>query len=254
MDSITVYNFPAQPPNWDSVGIFYVTYAAIWTTIVASGMVFCLWNQHIPALRIRSLPLAFSGLLLLHLYWCMAQIVYPIGGTMPIVIAYEVQYFIMGTWFPLGLALFHAANLRFLRVAELQKQFESTSPIARIRSGKGARTSLTTWLGQWRAVKYDNKIFILLSIGMISMTTLTFGMWAACAKYHPGWGVPGFEITGESLPEQIIDLGRGWEWWPSVLWQFIWTWMVAPFLIWRAWGIRDTLGWQTQTIGACLSG
>ena len=173
---------------------------------------------------------------------------------MPIVIAYEVQYFIMGTWFPLGLALFHAANLKFLRVAELQKQFESTSPIVRVRAGEGTRTSQTTWSGRWRAMKHDNKIFILLGIGMISMITLTFGMWAACAKYHPGWGVSGSEITGKSLPEQIIDLGRGWEWWPSVLWQFIWTWMVAPFLIWRAWGIRDTLGWRTQTIGACLSG
>jgi hypothetical protein len=29
----------------------------------------------------------------------------------------------MGTWFPLGIALFHASNLRFLHVAKLQKQF-----------------------------------------------------------------------------------------------------------------------------------
>lgn len=96
MDGITIYNFPAQPPNWDRVGIFFVTFAAVWTTIVASGMVFCLWNRHIPALKIRSLPLAFAGITLLHLYWCMAQIVYPIGGTMPMAIAYTVQYFIMG--------------------------------------------------------------------------------------------------------------------------------------------------------------
>lgn len=96
MDGITIYNFPAQPPNWDRVGIFFVTFAAVWTTIVASGMIFCLWNRHIPALKMRSLPLAFAGITLLHLYWCMAQIVYPIGGTMPMVIAYTVQYFIMG--------------------------------------------------------------------------------------------------------------------------------------------------------------
>lgn len=254
MDGITVYNFPALPPNWDNVGIFYVTYAAIWTTIVASGMVFCLYNRHIPALRVRSLPLAFSGILLLHLYWCMAQIVYPIGGTMPIVIAYEVQYLIMGMWFPLGIALFHAANLRFLRVAELQKQFEASSPVIRARTGDGRRISQMSWLERWRSVKHDNKIFGLIGVAMVFQCILTLGMWAACAKYHPSFGVAGSEITGESLQEQIIDLGRGWEWWPSVLWQFVWTWMVAPFLIWRAWGIRDTLGWRTQTIGACLSG
>lgn len=79
-------------------------------------------------------------------------------------------------------------------------------------------------------------------------------MWVACKKYHPSFGIPGTEIRGATFPEQLIDLGRGWEWWPSVLWQVIWTWGVAPVLIYRAWSIRDTMGWRTQTIGACLSG
>lgn len=254
MDAITIYNFPALPPKWDRVGIFFVAFAATWTTIVASGMLFCLWNRNIPALRIRSLPLAFSGILLLHLYWCMAQIVYPIGGSMPIVIAYEVQYFIMGIWFPFGIALFHAANLRFLRVAQLQKQYESTSSVVRVRAGEQTGVPRKGWMGRWRGVRPQNKVFVLIGIGMVFQVLLTVGMWAACEKYHPGWGVPGSEITGATLPEQIIDLGRGWEWWPSVVWQFVWTWMVAPYLIWRAWGIRDTLGWRTQTIGACVSG
>ena len=51
-------------------------------------------------------------------------------------------------------------------------------------------------------------------------------MWLACMKYHPTFGVSGTELEGETLPEQLIDLGRGWEWWPSVLWQVIWTWIV----------------------------
>lgn len=79
-------------------------------------------------------------------------------------------------------------------------------------------------------------------------------MWLACKKYHPSFGVRGTELHGTSLPDQFVDLGRGWEWWPSVFWQIIWTWIVAPISLWRAWGIRDTMGWQTQTIGACLSG
>lgn len=52
-------------------------------------------------------------------------------------------------------------------------------------------------------------------------------MWLVCRKYHPTFGIPGTEIRGETFPEQLIDLGRGWEWWPSVLWQFIWTWIVS---------------------------
>ena len=97
-------------------------------------------------------------------------------------------------------------------------------------------------------------------------------MWLACLKYHPTFGIPGTELRGATLPEQVVDLGRGWEWWPSVLWQVIWTWIVslqppftmvltdgssllqvAPILLYRAWGIRDTMGWRIQTIGCCLS-
>lgn len=28
---------------------------------------------------------------------------------------------------------------------------------------------------------------------------------------------------------------------------------VAPYLICKAWSIRDTMGWRTQTIGCCLA-
>ena len=52
-------------------------------------------------------------------------------------------------------------------------------------------------------------------------------MWFACKKYHPTYGVPGTGIKGMPLPKQIIELGRGWEWWPSVAWQFIWAWIVS---------------------------
>lgn len=51
-------------------------------------------------------------------------------------------------------------------------------------------------------------------------------MWLACRKYHPTFGIPGTELRG-TLQEQILELGRGWEWWPSALWQVLWTWIVC---------------------------
>src|SRR5690348_8528856 len=42
-------------------------------------------------------------------------------------------------------------------------------------------------------------------------------MWLACKKYHPTFGIPGTEIKGRNILEQIVDLSRGWEWWPSVV-------------------------------------
>ena len=55
----------------------------------------------------------------------------------------------------------------------------------------------------------------------LTQVLLTVRMWLACRKYHPTFGVPGTELRG-TLEEQIIELGRGWEWWPSALWQVVW--------------------------------
>lgn len=41
--------------------------------------------------------------------------------------------------------------------------------------------------------------------------------------------------------------------WPSLVWQFLWAWIVAPIVLWRARLIHDTLGWRTQTVICCLA-
>ncbi|KAJ3490253.1 hypothetical protein NLG97_g5823 [Lecanicillium saksenae] len=231
---VTVYNLPTAPP--------YVGQA--------SGILFCWINRKSPILKIRGLPLSFSAIILLHSYWILAQITYPIAHTMPIVLAYDIQFFFMGIYFPLGIALFHASNLRFLHIAKLQKQF--THPALRLKAS-GCNGASTSWLCRLRNMGYTKRVMSFISIGMVIQVLLTVACWFAVKKYHPTYGLPGTEMKSTTLPEQVAELGRGWEWWPSLVWQFIWTWIVAPVLIYRAWGIRDTLGWRTQTIGCCLS-
>jgi hypothetical protein len=82
-----------------------------------------------------------------------------------------------GTWYPLGIALFHAANLKFLRFVEMQKQFESSSPQTRMRAGEGRTQSHTSWTGRWRSIRADNKVFILIGVAMVCQVALTTGMW-----------------------------------------------------------------------------
>ncbi|KAM3468255.1 hypothetical protein MY5147_008124 [Beauveria neobassiana] len=246
----TVYNLPTSPPSWDRLGIFYIAWAAVWTTLVFSSMVFCWINRKSPILRIRGLPLSFGAIVLLHSYWILAQITYPIAHTMPLVLAYDIQFFFMGIYFPLGIALFHASNLRFLHVAKLQKQFTHQALRMKSRGCDGANTS---WLCRFRNMGYTKRIMSFISIGMAIQVLLTVACWFAVKKYHPTYGLPGTEMKSTTLPAQLAELGRGWEWWPSLVWQFIWTWLVAPVLIYRAWSIRDTLGWRAQTIGCCLS-
>ncbi|KAL7920570.1 putative GPCR GprK-type [Trichoderma austrokoningii] len=247
--AFSVYTLPSSPANWDRIGVFFISWCAAWTTTLIAGMAFCWYNRNLPILKIRGLPLSFFAIGFLHMYWILAQLVYPIGQTMPLVLAYDIQYFFMGLWFPLGVALFHASNLRFLHVARLQKQF--TGPANRVESGcNGAKTS---WLCRLRNMDYTTRSMLFIGLGMIIQVLLTVGMWLACLKYHPTYGIPGTGLHSEAIPEQLVELSRGWEWWPSVLWQVIWTWIIAPILLWRAWGIRDTMGWRAQTIGCCIS-
>jgi hypothetical protein len=158
-----IYNVPQMPPNWDRVGVFYITFCATWTTIIVAGMAFCWYNRHRPILRVRGLPLAFAAVILLHSYWIMAQITYPIGATMPIVIAYDVSYFVMGTWFPIGIALFHASNLRLLRVAKLQRQF-AQQDLTRKKVNDGAHTS---WVSRLRILDYNTKVMTFFITGIV---------------------------------------------------------------------------------------
>ncbi|KAK8913148.1 hypothetical protein VCV18_011620 [Metarhizium anisopliae] len=248
---MSIYDMPTSPPLWDKVGRFYIGFCCTWTLLVLSGMAFCLVHRNNPALKIRGLPLSFGSIILLHSYWVLAQITCPIGRSIPVILAYDIQYFFMGVYFPLGIALFHASNLRFLRVARLQRQFTHVQSGHRVAPRcNGAKTSL---LCRVRNMNYTARTMLFIGIAMVAQVLLTVGMWFACKKYHPTYGLPGTQIKGDTLPEQLADLGRGWEWWPSVLWQVVWTWIVAPYLIWRAWGIRDTMGWRTQTIACCLA-
>jgi hypothetical protein len=161
--ALTIYNFPPQPINLDAVGVFYLTFCATWTAIVIAGMVFYWANRDLPILRVRGLGLSFAAVIFLHLYWILAQITYPIGATMPVVLAYSVQYFVMGTWFPLGIALFHAANLRFLHIAKLQKQFASPC----VRKKRGCDGAHTSWLCKLRNLEYNTKVMTFISIGLV---------------------------------------------------------------------------------------
>ncbi|KAF5533251.1 GPCR type [Fusarium mexicanum] len=218
---ITIYNLPPSPARWDRVGMFYIIFCVVWTLLVLAGMVFCWYNRNNPLLRLRGLALSFSAIVLLHLYWILGQIVYPVGPTIPIVLAHDIQYFFMGIWFPLGIALFHASNSRLLHVAKLQKKYSS----AHLRDQFNSSQPYNSWLCRFQCLERTKKVLVLTGVGMVVQVILAVGMWLACRKYHPTYGIPGTEIKSQTLPEQIIELGRGWEWWPSVLWQVVWTWM-----------------------------
>lgn len=164
MENLTIYNLPPAPPRWDRVGIFYISFCATWTALVFAGAAFCWFNRHSPVLRIRGLPLSLTAILFLHCYWVLAQITYPIGGTMNIVLAYDIQYFFMGIYFPLGIALIQASNMRFLHVANLQKRYADPD---RDAGSHGCNGGAHSWLCKLRNMNYTKRIMIFIGVGMV---------------------------------------------------------------------------------------
>ncbi|KAJ5564861.1 hypothetical protein N7513_001103 [Penicillium frequentans] len=227
------------------VSIWWATWACVWTLAVVSGATFLIINRNAPTLRIRGLGLSLSAIGLLHLYWAVCQFGTMIGAILP----GDAQYWIMGTFLPLGLSLFHASNARFLHVAKLQKKYAQYGHKLFEVKPEGSPKGL---INRFRALKYNTKVFIIVGIGMFVQVFLTILMWVISRKFHSSWGIPGTEVHGSAMAQKTAQ-GSGWEWWPGVAYQLLWAWIIAPIVLWKSRHINDTQGWRTQTIGCALA-
>ncbi|TQV92779.1 Regulator of G protein signaling superfamily [Cordyceps javanica] len=235
----------------NGLGVFYIVFAIVWTLTLFGGMAYLWLRRNTQILRIRGLPISFAGILLMHVYWVCATTGYVYGPLMPEV----AEYWIMGIWLPLGIALFHASNTRFLYVANAQKKYaKRTTEPYRIFTRRPGRVSLReavkVW---WQQLDYSNKTLATVGVGMSLHVSLTVFMFLISRKFHDSYGINGTEVTGTPMERKVAQ-GRGWEWWPSIFWQLFWAWIVAPVILFRSRNVHDTQGWRLQTIGCCLSG
>ncbi|KAK0719214.1 hypothetical protein B0H67DRAFT_486689 [Lasiosphaeris hirsuta] len=234
----------------DSVGIWWICFGAVWTALLVSAMVFLYKKRQLPTLRIRGLPLTFAGIVLLHLYWITVQIGYSVGPLAPEV----AEFWIMSIWYPFGIALFQAGNSQFLHVAKAQSRFARPPSQMATRWDEKRRSQSSSLFGRLRNMGYSQKMFTFVGIGMAIQLLVVVLIFMISRKFHSSFGVPGTEVTGTTPMEIAMQQGRGWEWWPSLFWQFAWAWVVAPLILWQSRGIRDTHGWQLQTMACCIAG
>ncbi|GIJ92512.1 hypothetical protein Asppvi_001790 [Aspergillus pseudoviridinutans] len=232
-------------PVYSPVSIWWATWAGVWTVLVASGIAYLIARRDTPILRIRGLGLSLSAIVLLHLYYAPVQFGTMIGPIMP----GDAQFWIMGTFLPCGIALFHASNSRFLYVAKLQEKYVYND---RRLIDFGPNQKKSGLIGRFKRLDYNTRILVLVGMGMIAQILLTIIMWLISRKWHPTWGIPGTEVTGPKMA-QLSAMGRGWEWWPSIFWQLFWAWIFAPIVLWKSRNIRDTHGWRVQTIGCAIA-
>lgn len=145
----------------DGVSIFWMTFGAVWTLLIVSGIVFLVMNRRTPLLRIRGLPLSIVAVVLLHLYWLTIQFVYTIGPILP----EEVEFWCMSTYLPFGIGLFQASNCQFLYVAKAQRRFLDTSNDARPPSSKAGAKRKSLWQ-RFKGLDYPTKMAVCVFIGL----------------------------------------------------------------------------------------
>ncbi|KAI6778680.1 uncharacterized protein J7T54_007621 [Emericellopsis cladophorae] len=226
-------------PVMDNLSVFYLVLVILWTSITVSCAGFLLLHHKTCALlRVRNIPLSLAACALLHCYWVSVQLGYAVGPVMP----EDAEYWIMGTWLPLGMGLFHGSNWRFLWVAAHQKRLLTEEP--------AWNQPKKSW---WEKLSHTGRVILVVGAGLVVQILVTVLMYIISRKWHSSWGIPGTQAQGSTHDERMHDMARGWEWWPTVFWQCIWAWIVAPIILWRSRHIRDTQGWRMQTMGCCLA-
>lgn len=148
-------------PVIDSVGIFWICWTCVWTVLVVAGMSYLVARRNTPLLRIRGLSLSLSAITLLHLYWISVQLGHIIGPLAPA----QAEYWVMGIYYPFGIALFHASNSRFLHVSKAQKKYaRHAGDISQSPSDSRPKGGI---LGRFRRLDYTSKVLIVVGLGMV---------------------------------------------------------------------------------------
>lgn len=145
----------------NGVTIWWAVWACVWTTAVVSGMAYLIVNRNAPTLRVRGIFLSLSAIVLLHLYWISVQFGVMVGPLMP----GDAEYWIMGTYLPCGIALFHASNSRFLHVAKHQKKYAyRDSGFAHTAQNSKHKSGL---IARFRNLDYNIRILIAVGTAMV---------------------------------------------------------------------------------------
>ena len=154
------------PPGvgWDGVGVFWSVISVVWTGVLAAGMAFLYRRRDMPHLRIRSLPLCFGSVIMLHTYWLCCSLAYIYGQLMP----KAIEFWIMSIWLPFGIALFQASNAEFLHVSRAQRKYARDSgSVLSFRSEKARpRNPVLAFFSRFQSLDFPRRMLLYVCMGM----------------------------------------------------------------------------------------
>lgn len=133
--------------------------------------------------------------------------------------------------------MFQTANSQFHYVASRQKQFARLSlqsDQAPLKQEEAERLSSSRWRRIMRGVdRADNieRMMVYIGIGLALQLFITLVVFFGSKKFHPSYGLWDWD-TRPSAPELVgMECSKGWEWWLSIVWQFIWAWVRSTLMV-----------------------
>ncbi|KAL8867785.1 MAG: hypothetical protein Q9174_005437 [Haloplaca sp. 1 TL-2023] len=240
------YNF--GPMNLDGYGISLLSFIVVYTVFLLAACAYLWLQRNHPVLKMRKVSTMLMAVLTLHVFAFVVFTVYPLNGGWPC----AVEFWAMSVYLPLGIGLWQIQNQQLLMVSRQQTELMESPDTYKnlLPPRKGGLGSGKYWMLRFKMWyqgistkgKYEGFVFI----GMIVQLIVSLVVYNISRKFN-SYGI----VSQPTLPGQCR---RGWEWIPSVVWQFIFNFFFGPYLLFKIRNIRDAYQWRLQTIIAVIAG
>lgn len=155
-------------PGWDEgiqpldeLGLFYVVFTLGWTGLLGCGTIWMFMKRKLPSFKIRNIPLALGALCVLHIYW----IVYMLGYPLKSAYSCTMEFWMMSIALPFGVALFQANNMQLLNTARLQRRFMESDTAS--LSPAGQRIGSWSFRPRLAHLSFSRQTAIAIMVGMV---------------------------------------------------------------------------------------
>ncbi|CAD6587062.1 MAG: hypothetical protein ASARMPRED_002979 [Alectoria sarmentosa] len=233
--------------NLDGYGISNIVFIVMYSLCFYSACLFTWIYRHHPVLRMRNVPLMLLSVLTMHVFTFAVFVVYTMNGAFPC----QVEYWCMCLYLPIGIGLYQAYNQQLLIVsrgqAALITKEELFKPIFPRGKGFGGPKywafRFKIW---WQNVSTKGKYEGFVLIGIVIQFTVSFIIYNISRKFNH------YGIVDHHTSPGLCR--RGWEWVPTIIWQFSWNYIFGPYLLWNIRMIKDIYHWRLQTTLAIIAG
>ncbi|KAI5815198.1 hypothetical protein BZA77DRAFT_87237 [Pyronema omphalodes] len=231
-------------PKIDDISLLYISLVSLLTSVLLIALFILYRNRKLPFIKLRSTPLTLTAVLLLHLQLVFDLLSHPLNGVLPC----GFEYWVMSICLPCGIAAFQVNNWVLFSRAWGQQQLIATRKMQ--EEDRAVDVGLhASWIGRmkwkWGAMGSQKKMTMVTWILVGVQVVVAVVIYGASRRFHHGVGVMGEEVTG-------VGCRLGWEWLPSAIWQFVWTYGFGPYILFKIRHIQDTHYWRLQTTLAIM--